>query len=161
MTIIDALLQLDPNPTPITVTAASTNVIDLRNPRDMGIGEASGATPKLLCQVVQTFAGGTSVQVAIQTAPDNGSGAPGTFTNAVLSDVILTAALTVGARLLEVEWPRPGPNNPLPRFVRLFYTVVGTMTAGAVTADFVLTDQAGPRFSGYAGGYPAGVIVAN
>lgn len=161
MTIIDALLQLDPNPTAITVTAASTNTLDLLNQRDMGIGDMTGGTPKVIVQIVTTFAGGTSIQAAFQTAPDNGSGAPGTWTNAILSDVVLTADLVAGNRLLEVDWPRPRPNAVVPRFVRLNYTVVGTYTSGQVTSAIVLTDQAAPRKAGFMGAYPAGVTVAN
>lgn len=160
MTIIDGLLQLDPNPTSITVSTVSTNVIDLLNARDMGVGDATGATPKVLAQIVTTFTGGTSIQALFQGAP-NASGAPGAYTTYASGPVVALADAVVGNRLLEMDWPRPNPNAPMPRFVRLSYVVVGTMTAGQVTANIVLTDQAAPRGAGFGGGYPAGVTVAN
>ena len=161
MTIMDALLVFDPNPTAITASAASTNVIDWLSSRDMGVGDMTGGTPKILCQIVAAFAGGTSLQVQYQTAVDNGSGAPGTWYTAAQSDVIPLAELVLGARLLEIDLPRTRAQYGLPRFSRLNYVVVGTMTGGAVNSAIVLTDQAAPRKNGYLGGYPAGVVVNN
>lgn len=160
MTILDKLLELDPNPTALTVTATSTNVIDLLNPRDMGIGDATGAVPKFIVQVVTTFAGGTSIQAVLQEAPNN-AGSPGTYVDAISGPVVALADAVAGNRLIEVDWPRPRPNAAMPRFWRINYVIVGTMTAGAVTSYVALTDQAAPRGAGFGGGYPAGVIVAN
>src|SRR5437763_16516997 len=66
------------SPTAIGSTA-STNIIDLGVARD--IGGAVTDQLMLLCEVVTAFTSGGSatLQVQFQTAPDNGSGAPGSW----------------------------------------------------------------------------------
>ena len=74
---------------PTTGTQTSSNIIDLhmlgipvlaanQGARDMGIGDDPAL--KLAIQVTSAFTGGTSLQVNLQGAPDNGTGIPGTFT---------------------------------------------------------------------------------
>ncbi len=130
MAIIDALNRFSQNQA-ITTTAVSTNVIDLGAPRDIGPGEFP---LQIQCYVTTGFAGGTSLQVQAQGSVDNS-----TWTTYVESAAIVTAALTAGAKLLAISWPHRGPGAALPRYIRLNYVVVGTMTAGAVTSDLVLT----------------------
>lgn len=174
--ILDALQRFDDNVSLAIVagTQASTNVLDYGitsgipssanggGARDMGIGDSPAL--KLLVQVGTAFAGGTSLQVAIQGAPDNGSGAPGTFVTWYSSPAILTAAMNAGSRLLEMDFPRPPDGVVVPRYVRLLYTVVGTMTAGTVTS-FVVLDRDDQMYNSTdnstMGGYPAGINIAN
>ena len=80
----------------------------------MGIGDNPAI--KLLCAVRTAFTGGTSLQVQFQGAPDNGSGAPGTYTTYAESAVVLEADLIVGRYLLPIDVPRPPPGAPNPRF---------------------------------------------
>lgn len=133
--------------------------------RDMGIGDDPAL--KLLVQVSTTFTSGGAgtLSVAIQGAPDNGSGAPGTFTTWWVSPAYALATLAAGARLLNMDFPRPPAGVAVPRFVRLLYTVgAATMTAGAVSA-FVVLDRDDQMYNStnnaIEGGYPAGVTVAN
>ena len=116
-----------------TGSTASTNIIDLGVARD--IGAAATDHLALLCQVVTPFTSGGSatLQAQFQTAPDNGSGAPGSWVTLAQSDAIPVASLVRGYRFLPGGVP-----GPTQRFVRLNY-VVGTaaMTAGALTAGFV------------------------
>ena len=123
--ILDALLQFD-NAASLAIAAgtqASTNVIDFglgtsANPaipsnangggaRDMGIGDDPAL--KLLVQVSTTFTSGGAgtLSVAIQGAPDNGSGAPGSYTTWWTSPTYALATLVAGARLLNMDFPRP------------------------------------------------------
>ena len=112
---------------------ASSNVIDLGVSRD--IGGAAIERLMLLCQVATAFASGgaATLQVQVQTAPDNGAGAPGSFTTLAQSDAVPLASLVPGYRFL--PGPLPGGTQ---RFLRLNY-VVGTaaMTAGKLTAALV------------------------
>ena len=112
---------------------ASSNVIDLGVSRD--IGGAAIERLMLLCQVAVAFASGgaATLQVQVQTAPDNGAGAPGSWVTLMQSDAIAVASLTAGYRFL--PGPLPGGTQ---RFLRLNY-VVGTavMTAGKLTAALV------------------------
>jgi hypothetical protein len=137
---------------PTTGTQQSTNVIDLVNPRDIGIGDNPAV--KLLCVVKTAFAGGTSLQVQFQGAPDNGAGAPGTYLTYAESAAIAEAELLAGRYLLPIDVPRPPPGAPLPRFLRLQYVSAGTHGAGGIHAALVLDrqDQVG---------YPAGMTVPN
>ena len=153
--IMDALNIFDPAGTAITASAASTNVIDLYNvaagisgttwARDIGIGDDP------LWVVVQvgtafTAAGAATLQVAFQTAPDGGSGTPGTFVNLAMSDTIAKTALTAGAEVLRIAVPLG-----CQRFIRMNYTVAtGPFTAGTIQAELVVDRQA---FVAYPSGY--------
>jgi hypothetical protein len=164
--ILDGLLQFTGTPgvvsadVPTTGTQTSTNQIDLVAARDMGIGDDPAL--KLLIEVMTTFTGGTSLAVALQGAPDNGSGAPGTYTTMWTSPVTLEADLIAGRYLANIDMPRtvlptasgPSAAQPLPRFLRLQYTSAGTHGAGGLYGAIVLDRQ------DYVV-YPAGITVPN
>jgi hypothetical protein len=145
--------------TPTTGTQQSTNVIDLLNARDMGIGDDPAL--KLLIQITATFTVGTSLNVLLEGAPDSG-GSPGSYVTMWSSGVIAEANLVVGRYLSNVDLPRillPTPLAPsaamaLPRFLRLEYVTVGTHTAGSLFAAIVLDRQ--DQIS-----YPPGIVIAN
>lgn len=130
-------------------TEASTNVLDLTNARDMGIGDTPAL--KLLVQVIQAFAGGTSLAVKLQGSTDNV-----TYTDmpAATPTALTLGSLTAGARILDVDVPRPSVGQALPRYLRLLYTTVGTHTLGTVTAAIVLDRQ------DYVA-YPPGLVINN
>lgn len=156
--VIDGALQFTgtagtvSNDLPTTGTQQSTNIIDLVNARDMGIGDNPAI--KLMCVVRTAFTGGTSLQVQFQGAPDNGSGLPGTYSTYAESAVILEADLTAGRYLLPIDVPRPPPGAALPRFYRLQYVTVGTHGAGQIYASLVLDRQDYVT-------YPPGIVVVN
>lgn len=133
--------------------------------RDMGIGDRPAL--KLLVQVITAFTSGGAgtLSVAIQGAPDNGAGAPGTFVTWYISPTYALATLNAGSRLLNMDFPRPPDGIVVPRFVRLLYTVgTATMTAGSVSA-FVVIDRDDQMYNStdnsVLGGYPAGITIAN
>lgn len=173
--ILDAFLEFDPAGTSVAIAAgtqASTNIIDLhmagipvlaanQGARDIGIGDDPAM--KLCVQVDTAFASAGStgtIQVAVQGAPDNGSGAPGSYVTMATGPLYTVPG--VGTRLLDIDMPRPKDGN-LPRFIRLLYTVATqTMTDGKVNAHLVLDRIDQPNQSaGVLGGYPAGINVAN
>src|SRR6266576_4670996 len=84
---------------PTTGTQASTNVIDLLNARDMGIGDAPAL--KLSVEVLTTFTGGTSLQVNIQGSVDNV-----TYTTMAFGPIVAEANLVAGTFLFDVDLPR-------------------------------------------------------
>jgi hypothetical protein len=128
----------------------------LQGAREMGIGDNPAL--KLVVQVVVAFtsAGASTISVAFQGAPDNGSGAPGSYTTYYVSPVYALATVAVvGARLMDMDVPRPPAGVGLPAYYRLLYTVADfTMTAGSVFAAIVLDRQ-----DWYA--YPAGLTISN
>lgn len=179
MAILDAFQQFDSaSSLAIAVgTQASANVLDYGitsgipssanggGARDMGIGDDPSL--KLFVEVTTTFTSGGAgtLSVAIQGAPDNGSGAPGAFTTWWVSPAYALATLNQGSRLLDMDFPRPPDGVAIPRYVRLLYTVAGaTMTAGTVAA-YVVLDREDYFYSGtdnsIRGGYPAGINIAN
>lgn len=156
---------------PTTGTQNSSNIIDLhmsgipvlanlQGARDMGIGDDPAL--KLLVLVTTSFGGGTSLQIVLQGAPDNGSGAPGSYTDWWASPVYTEAQLIAGARLYDMDMPRPPAGVGMPRFLRLKYVSVGTHTSGALGGWIVIDrhDQA-QQSNAVLGGYPAGITVAN
>jgi len=125
-----------------TGSTASTNIVDLGVARD--IGGAVTEQLMLLCQVVTAFTSGGSatLQVQVQTSPDNSS-----WSTLAESAAIAVAALVQGYRFFENGVP-----GPTSRYLRLNY-VVGTaaMTAGKLDAALVPSLDIAPVYSrGYA-----------
>lgn len=172
--ILDALQCFDPAGTSVAIAAgdqASTNILHYGllsgipsaanggGARDMGIGYPL----KLVVQVGTGFAsaGSTgSIQVAVQYAPDDGTGAPGSWVTAAQGPLYVIPV--AGTQLLNIDLPRP-KDGMIPAFCRLLYTVATqTMSAGTVSAFVVLDREDQPnQAAGYLGGYPAGLNVAN
>lgn len=158
---------------PTTGTQVASNIIDLGvtsgvpssanggGARDLGAGDDPAM--KLSVIVTTTIAGGTSLGLILAGAPDNGSGAPGSYTTMWQSPAaVVEASLLAGTQLANVDLPRPAPGQVLPRYLRLSFVSVGTHSSGAVEAEIVLDrdDQiTGP--TGLYSGYPAGLNVAN
>lgn len=143
--ITDALLQLSGTIVGNTVTGqnlaqaagtyTSTNVIDLagvgtgNTARDIG----AGSPLEIAVEVTQAFAGGTSMQVALVMADD---AAISVNVETILQEApSLTASLTAGT-IIPIHVDRAAP-LPAKRYMALQYTIVGTMTAGAVYAGMV------------------------
>ena len=158
---------------PTTGNQTSSNNIDLhmlgipklaagQGARDIGIGDDPAM--KLLVLVTTAFVGGTGIQIALQGAPDNGSGAPGTFVPWWTSPTYATAILLAGTRLYDMDMPRPPAGDPVPRFLQMLFVTTGTMTGGAIEACIVLDrhDQMyNATNNAILGGYPPGVVIAN
>lgn len=156
--IIDGALQFTgvagtiSTDSPTTGAQTSTNIIDLVNARDLGIGDDPAM--KVLVQVMTTFTGGTNLQVSLDGAPDSGTGTPGTWTTYATGPLVLEASLLAGRRLLDIDLPRKADSAALPRFYRLSYASAGTHGAGAIYGALVLDRQDYVT-------YPAGLTVPN
>lgn len=108
----------------VTASGASENVIDL--------GAAGNTVPGALfavCRVDETFAGATAVAVSLQTSDTEGFASSSTLAEASFPAAGLTAGKTVFAAALPAG---------VKRYVRAYYTVTGTGTAGKMS--FFLTD---------------------
>ena len=156
---------------PTTGTQAASNIIDLGlnglpgsanggGARDLGVGD--GPALKLSAMVIAAFTGGTSLQLQLQGAPDNGSGAPGSYTTMWTSAAIAEASLVAGAQLANIDVPRVVFGQALPRFLKLNFISVGTHSTGTIECNIVLDrdDQIMGTGGAYSG-YPAGLTVAN
>lgn len=109
----------------ITVTANSTNVIDL-GLTEMGEGEPI----EVIIQVTTAFANGTSIIAKLYTDSAVGMGSEVLLQE---SGVILTATLVQGYRFKFSILPQD-----CKRYLRLTYTVNGTMNAGNIFAGLNL-----------------------
>ena len=112
--------------------------------------------------VITAFTGGTSLQLQLQGAPDNGSGGIGSLTTMWTSAAIAEASLVAGAQIANVDMPRAVFAQVLPRFLQLNFISVGTHGAGTIEVNLVLDlDQQPMGTTGAYSGYPAGITVAN
>jgi hypothetical protein len=158
---------------PTTGTQTSTNIVDLhmagipvlanlQGARDIGIGDKPAL--KIVAWVTVAFASGTSLQINLQGATDNGSGAPATFSTWWSSPVYAEATLVLGARLFDMDMPRPPAGIAIPRFLQLQYVTVGTHTAGQLKS-WISLDREDYAYQSTTnqtrGGYPPGVTVLN
>lgn len=115
----------------VTATAASTNVVDLGvTSRDIGIGEVI----PVWVGVDVDFAGLTSLQVSVQTDDTENFASAVTV---VQTGAVLLADLKAGYEFAIQSIPK----NVLGRYVRVNYTVVGTGTAGTITAGVTAGNQ--------------------
>jgi len=140
--MIFSVEQLFSDDQAITVTAASTNVIDLGATgtvlggsnalvRDIG----RGAPIPILIQVTVDFATLTSLQVTLQAAHVVGFGESYTIAQ---TPAVVAAELVAGFQFPIIYVPIRTDK----RFFRLNYTVAGSnATAGAVTAGIVVARQ--------------------
>lgn len=143
--ITDATLRVSADQA-LTTTAVSTNTVDLSIARDVG----EGNDLYMNFAVTTALAGGTSVKFEVIAA-----------TNAALSsgvvvigssDAVLTAALVAGYNTAVRINPQIASTGQ--RYLGARYTISGTYTSGAVTADIVETIQDGKKF------YASGFVVA-
>ena len=155
---------------PTTGTQAASNVIDLGlsgipssanggGARDIGVGD-----PELYLSALvdAAFTGGTSLQLQLQGAPDNGSGAAGSYTTMWTGAAVVEANLVSGMQIANISVPRPVAGQVLPRFLKLNFISVGTHSTGTISCSIVLNrDDMPVGITGLYSGYPAGLTVAN
>ncbi len=160
---------------PTTGTQTASNTIDYgvvngtpsggaTNPanRDMGIGDDPAL--KVVAIVTTAFTVGTSLQAQLWGAPDNASGAGGTYYLMWQGPIVAEANLTVGCDLANVDFPREIPDIGPVRYVQMRFVTVGTHSTGTVEAFIGLNQSQqikGASAAGPLSGYPAGINVAN
>lgn len=163
--LMDNFLLFEPTAgTAITSGAPSTNVIDLLNARDIGIGDDPAV--KLLVLVVgQSFATGSSSKLNTQVQGAPGASSAGTWTTIVETGDIGAASLASGTEVMNIDFPsilRKGnnvgfgtPANNMIRLLRLNWSIGTTsFSAGSITAGLILD-----RDDIVA--YPPGVTITN
>lgn len=127
----------------LTTTAVSTDKIDLSQARDIGEGEDL----YMVFTVGTALTGGTSVNFEVVIADD---AAISTNVESIgASGAIVTATLVAGYQTAVRLNPLIGRLGR--RYLAARYTIVGTYSAGAVTADLVTGIQDGKKF--YASGF--------
>lgn len=119
----------------ITVTAASENKYDMGQSTDL-VQEILTNGIQICCQVTTAFVGGTALYVVLQTDDNEDFNSP---VNLFLTQSLYVGELTTG-RAFQMNYL---PTN-LQRYLRLYYVVNGTMSAGAISAALVLDKQQFP-----------------
>lgn len=130
----------------VTGSAPSVNVIDLGSTgtsyggsapltRDLGKGQPI----EIAVSVGQSFAGLASLQVAVQTSPDNLN-----WTTRDSGRVVSVSELVAGYAFHVPNVIQSAPD----RFVRLFYTVTGTATQGTINAAIAASRQTNTTYGG-------------
>lgn len=112
----------------ITASAASTNVVEISKPNGKLSEVAFGHDIPLLIQVVEDFVGPTSLKVGVQTSDNEAFSSPETLVESTL----LLADLKAGKKFPIKSVPAGNKG-----YMRLYYTVAGTATAGKITAGIV------------------------
>jgi hypothetical protein len=134
----------------ITADAASTNTLDLGSARDIGAGDYI----KFVFVVTEAFATMVSMNIKIQSSADDSS-----FVDLLISPLLLTATLIVGAEL-SYMLPKKQLNDPAGgtpnRYLRAYYDVNTSATAGAILAYIVPEGDEDQRVN-----YPANYTVAS
>lgn len=157
---LDKNLEFDPANTAITVTADSTNKLDMGAARDMGSAPEGVGTLELAVYVQQAFAaaGAATLNIAV-----HGSDAEsGTYTCLAESGPIPKASLVLGARF-DLVFPSQVPGAVIPRYYKLVYTVAtGPFTAGKVQAELTSGLEHQPvGTTSVLSGYPSGFTANN
>lgn len=143
--ITDKLLRVS-EAQAVTTTAVSTDTVDLSVNRDIGEGEAL----YMNFAVGTAFAGGTSTAFEVIVADNAALSSNVQVVGS--SGPVLTAALTAGSMFAVRINPLIGSTGK--RYFGARYTVVGTNSAGTVTADVVHSIQDGRKT------YASGFVVA-
>ena len=108
----------------VTATAASTDVIRFE---EGGGNVGDGQNLRVYAQVTEDFATCTSLQVQLQSSPDNSA-----WTTVLSGAAVPVASLKAGEVLLDVTVPKG-----MAEYHRLNYVVAGTAaTAGKVFAGY-------------------------
>lgn len=134
--ILDKLLQVSTAQV-VTATAGSTDVLDLKQDRDIGIGE-----PVYLVTNISAVSG-TSPTLVIAIQSDDNSG----FSSASVLASSASLAPPVAGQQIVVPLPRTNE-----RYLRANYTVGGT--SPSITLDSYFTTNPPPGWQAYPGAIP-------
>jgi hypothetical protein len=96
---------------------------------DIGAGDGEAVPQVVITNALTTAGTGTgTITFSLQSAPDNGSYSPGTYTTIFTSPAFVGTAITAPFQYI-FNVPQTPPGIALPRFYRLAYTVSGTAAA--------------------------------
>lgn len=139
--ITDKLLRVSEDQA-LTTTAVSADTIDLSVARDIGEGEEL----YMNFAVTTALTGGTSVKFEVVQSASADLSSPTVIGS---TDAVAAASLVAGYNTAVRINPQIGGNGQ--RYIGARYTIVGTFSAGKVTADVVTNIQDGKKF--YASGF--------
>ena len=146
----------------ITATAQSTNAYDILNGgtlavafgaytttsiignastfgEDLGLGRGKGTPTIEVFSGSGTPAAATSLQIALQGAPDAGTGNTSgvTYVTYIETGAIPVASILASVRLAAFDFPRRQVGAAMPRFIALDYIVAGSNFTGLTVTSYV------------------------
>ncbi len=106
---------------------------------DLGLGRGKGTPQVEVFSGTGTPAVATSLQIALQGAPDNGGGTIGglTYVTYIETDAIPLASILASMRLAAFDFPRRRVGQALPRFIQLDYIVGGSNFTGLTVTSYI------------------------
>jgi hypothetical protein len=137
--ITDAQTKFSDAQAVTTGTQVSTNAYDMGVARDVG----RGRNLRVFANVGTAFTGGTSLQTNVIESANSDLSSPSVIATGA---VIAEAALTAGARLLDIVLPQTSK-----RYLGLQFVTVGTHTAGAVNGGIVMDTDSNTTFPAVTG----------
>jgi hypothetical protein len=150
---------------------ANTATTALGGARDIGVGD--DPMLKLLIQVVTPFTtSANTLTCSLSGAPGTAGDfatppTPGAFTTMWTSPAVAASSLLVpGVYLANVDVPRQIPGQPMPRFLKVTFTVSGALPGGGSVYAGIVIDRwdqpwGGTAAAPFPSGYVPGVVVAN
>ena len=130
------------------VGTAPQNIIGTRTlfGSDLGIGPYRPMVQSVVGTAFTNGTGTPSLNVQFQAAVDTGSGGgyqPGTWITLVETGPILVANLTAGAILGRFDLPPAFPVGTMPRYLRMFYSVLTAtnFAAGTISSCVTTTER--------------------
>ena len=111
----------------ITGNADSTSTLDLAK------NSGAGKPVRILIQVTETFVGGTSIAIDLETDDNDSFG--------TLSTIASVAAVGVADLVQGYRFNIKFIPDSMERYSRLEYTIVGSFTPGSITAGIILDEQ--------------------
>lgn len=117
---------------------------------DYGVGDGV-AIPHVIVSVTTAGTGSGTITIALEAAPDSGTGTEGSYTILVQTPAFVGTALTKGT-VIDIPIPPEVTGTVLPRFYKLAYTVSGT--AGVSVLAFIVLNPAQlAQFGQYSNNY--------
>lgn len=124
----------------ITTTAASTNVVDLTNARDIGVGTELQMLFAVGTAFTTDSTNASTLTISLQGSTNSTNSG---FVDYVRSPAYTASDLAGSKIVLPVDWPAlmrtAAVNQALPRYIRVNYTVgVASWAGGTLTASLLL-----------------------
>jgi hypothetical protein len=119
----------------------STNTIDLGVGRDIGAGDPD---LELVIIVTAALTGGTSVAFSYITSAAADLSSPQVI---VTTPAIVAADLVAGSEWLRIQVPTLSKTTQMLRYIGVNYTIVGTFSAGTVSAGVMMDRQVDIKYT--------------
>lgn len=138
--ILDKSLQFDPPGTAVTVTADSTNILDLINNRDMGPGKQEVVVVSFCEATFTSSTASATLNIQLLGAPDSGTGTEGTYNLIGETGAMKLGQLQTGNKIAQFVVP-PVADSSVPTATPLLTTTATSTSATVSSATGIMQGQ--------------------